>query len=134
MRSCSAITNVTIGGQIANEYTDNYQGEESEIVIVSLTRSNDNGDIGFMAAPQRLNVLLSRARDGLIIIGSASTFTNSRKGSAIWSPFFEQLREAGQLYDGLPIRCERHPKKVALVKEKEDFDTECPDGGCPEPW
>ena len=52
---------------------DNYQGEESEIFIASLTRSNDNGDIGFMAAPQRLNCLLSRARDGLIIIGNAGT-------------------------------------------------------------
>lgn len=113
---------------------DNYQGEESEIVIASLTRSNDKGDIGFMAAPQRLNVLLSRARDGLIIIGNASTFTSSRKGSKVWGPFIEQLSQAGQLYDGLPVKCERHPTKVALLKDKEDFDTECPDGGCSEPW
>ena len=40
---------------------DNYQGEESDIVIACLTRSNDKGDIGFMFAPQRVNVLLSRA-------------------------------------------------------------------------
>ncbi|KAI4103575.1 MAG: hypothetical protein L6R37_003720 [Teloschistes peruensis] len=111
---------------------DNYQGEESEIVIASLTRSNDSGDIGFMAAPQRLNVLLSRARDGLIIIGNANTFTSSRKGSKVWGPFVEQLSQAGQLYDGLPVKCERHPKKMALLKTKDDFDVECPDGGCPE--
>ncbi|OCL14801.1 putative AAA family ATPase [Glonium stellatum] len=112
---------------------DNYQGEESEIVIASLTRSNDNGDIGFMAAPQRLNVLLSRARNGLIIIGNADTFTRSRKGSKVWIPLLQQLTKAGQLYDGLAVKCERHPKKVALLKTKEDFDIECPDGGCSEP-
>ncbi|PQE16470.1 nfx1-type zinc finger-containing 1 protein [Rutstroemia sp. NJR-2017a BBW] len=36
--------------------SDNYQGEESDIVLVSMTRSNTRNDIGFMAAPQRLNV------------------------------------------------------------------------------
>ncbi|KAL9584330.1 MAG: hypothetical protein Q9212_002190 [Teloschistes hypoglaucus] len=113
---------------------DNYQGEESEIVIVSLTRSNDSGDIGFMAAPQRLNVLLSRARDGLIIIGNANTFTSSQKGSKVWGPFVEQLSQAEQLYDGLPVKCEQHPKKMALLKTKDDFDVACPDGGCSEAW
>lgn len=53
---------------------DNYQGEEKDIVIVSLTRSNDNGEIGFLAQPERLNVLLSRARNALIVIGNAKTF------------------------------------------------------------
>lgn len=56
---------------------DNYQGEESDIVIASLTRSNASNDIGFMMAPERLNVLLSRARNGLIMIGNSNTFTKS---------------------------------------------------------
>lgn len=38
-------------------------------MIASLTRSNNTNDIGFMCAPERLNVLLSRARNGLILIG-----------------------------------------------------------------
>ena len=62
---------------------DNYQGEESEIVIVTLTRSNVSRDIGFMAAPERLNVLLSRARNALLIIRDAETFLNTRKGKEI---------------------------------------------------
>ena len=120
--------------QVANALPDNYQGEESEIVIASLTRSNEKGDIGFMAAAQRLNVLLSRARNGLIIIGNASTFRASRKGKQTWAPLIEKLSQAKQLFDGLPIKCERHPNKKALLKRPEDFDLECPDGGCPEPW
>jgi hypothetical protein len=113
---------------------DNYQGEESDIVIVSLTRSNAEGDIGFMAAPQRLNVLLSRARDVLIMVGNAETFTASRKGKDAWIPFIANLNARGHLYDGLPVKCERHPKRTAMLKTKDDFDTECPEGGCPAPW
>lgn len=58
---------------VLTQAIDNHQGEESDIVIVSLTRSNWNRDIGFMAASQRLNTLLSPARDILIMVGNANT-------------------------------------------------------------
>ncbi|QIX01542.1 hypothetical protein AMS68_007059 [Peltaster fructicola] len=112
---------------------DNFQGEESDVVIVSLTRSNDHGDIGFMSEPQRLNVLLSRARNGLIIIGNSATFRRSKKGSAVWNPFFNQLSDAGLFFSGLPVKCERHPKKLMLLAKPEDFDAYCPNGGCEVP-
>lgn len=112
---------------------DNYQGEESDIVIACLTRSNDGGDIGFMSSPQRVNVLLSRARNGLIMIGNADTFMNSRKGKEVWIPLMVQLKRDGHVYDGFPVKCEQHPDKTALLTEKEHFDTVCPDGGCSEP-
>ncbi|KAE8349886.1 P-loop containing nucleoside triphosphate hydrolase protein [Aspergillus coremiiformis] len=112
---------------------DNFQGEESDIVIATLTRSNEDGDIGFMAAPQRLNVLLSRARDVLIMIGNAATFTRSKTGKAIWAPFIDQLSASHHLYDGLPVRCEQHPQRRAILRTAQDFDTECPDGGCQVP-
>lgn len=118
----------------ADAKTDNYQGEESDIVVASLTRSNDVGEIGFMAAPERLNVLLSRAREALIMIGNAKTFINNRKGKHTWTPLFDKLRLNHQLHDGLPVKCEQHPQKLALLRLKEDFDTECPDGGCAQPW
>jgi SpoVK/Ycf46/Vps4 family AAA+-type ATPase len=111
---------------------DNYQGEESDIVIACLTRSNDVGDIGFMSSPQRVNVLLSRARNGLIMIGNADTFMNSRKGKEVWVPLMDQLKRDGHVYDGFPVKCEQHPEKTALLTEKEHFDTVCPDGGCAE--
>ncbi|KAG9229292.1 putative AAA family ATPase [Amylocarpus encephaloides] len=112
---------------------DNYQGEESEIVIVSLTRSNEKGDIGFMFSPERLNVLLSRARDGLIMIGNAQTFLKSRNADQAWTPFLHFMKENGHLYDGLPVQCQQHPHKKVLLKTARDFDVECPDGGCSEP-
>ncbi len=123
-----------MGSTVTNIYADNYQGEESDIVIATLTRSNPVGDIGFMAAPQRLNVLISRARNALIMIGNANTFLNARKGKEIWESFFGQLKDNGHVYDGFPVKCERHPDKKALLKLKEDFEIECPDGGCSDPW
>ena len=117
-----------------NFNSDNYQGEESDIVIASLTRSNPSGDIGFMKAPERLNVLLSRARDCLILIGNPETFMKSPQGRDTWLPFFNILKEAGQLHDGFPVKCEQHPDRTALLREPLDFDKYCPDGGCAEPW
>jgi hypothetical protein len=114
--------------------TDNYQGEESDVVIASLTRSNKAGNLGFMSEPQRLNVMLSRARIALIMIGNAETFMKSRKGQETWVPFLNHLSQNHHLYDGLPVKCERHPQKKALLKNQEDFQTECPDGGCDKPW
>ncbi|KAK8224372.1 putative nonsense-mediated mRNA decay protein [Phyllosticta capitalensis] len=112
---------------------DNYQGEECDIVIVSLTRANTKGDIGFMKSPERLNVLLSRARDGLILIGNYETFLNSKKGKETWGPFLDLMSKKGHIYNGFPVKCEQHPDKKMLLKQKSDFAEHCPDGGCAEP-
>ena len=87
-----------------------------------------------MAAPQRLNVLLSRARIALIMIGHAETFKRCRKGKDAWGPFFNHLAEHKHLYDGLPVQCQQHPKRKAVLQNAADFETFCPDGGCAEPW
>jgi hypothetical protein len=85
-----------------------------------------------MFAPERLNVLLSRARDALILIGNSDTFTRSRKGGALWRTFFELIQP--HVYDGLPIRCEQHPSRHELVRSEAEFAQKCPDGGCDRPW
>ncbi|KAJ5117791.1 P-loop containing nucleoside triphosphate hydrolase protein [Penicillium atrosanguineum] len=119
--------------QIKISTIDNYQGEESEIVIASLTRSNRQGEIGFMAIPERVNVLLSRARDVLIMVGNSETFLSSRKGTKCWGPLLDQLKANGHIYDGLPIRCEQHPGITNIIETPTEFDKQCPDGGCSAP-
>ncbi|KAK7510107.1 hypothetical protein IWZ03DRAFT_396821 [Phyllosticta citriasiana] len=96
---------------------DNYQGEECDIVI----------------SPERLNVLLSRARDGLIIIGNSETFLSSKKGKDTWGPFLDFMSKKGHIYEGLPVKCEQHPDKEMILKQKTDLAEHCPDGGCEEP-
>ncbi|KAF5345153.1 hypothetical protein D9758_009721 [Tetrapyrgos nigripes] len=112
---------------------DNYQGEESDIVIISLTRSNTSNDIGFLASPERLNVLLSRARNALIMIGNSDTFTQARKGKELWEKLVELLKAGGHIYDGFPVKCEQHPDRVGVLSKAIQFESECPDGGCSEP-
>lgn len=87
-----------------------------------------------MKSPERLNVLLSRARDGLILIGNYETFLNSKKGKETWGPFLDLMSKKGHIYNGFPVKCEQHPDKKMLLKQKSDFAEHCPDGGCAEPW
>jgi flagellar biosynthesis GTPase FlhF len=119
---------------VTYRHQDNYQGEESHIIIISLVRSNAARDIGFMFSPERLNVLLSRARDACIIIGNADTFRGSRKGGELWKKFFNFITDRGHFYDGLPIFCERHPDRNAILKTPRDFEELSPDGGCQQAW
>ena len=114
--------------------TDNFQGDESDVAVISLTRSNAKRDIGFMSSPERLNVLLSRARKGLIMIGDAEHFSNARKGANLWQRLLKLLKDGKHIYDGFPVRCERHKDRTAILRQPGDFDSECPDGGCKEPW
>lgn len=101
---------------------------------MSLTRSNNTGDIGFLAARERLNVLLSRARNCIVMFGNIDTYMQSKRGKDTWVTFFESMKAKKHLYDGLPVRCERHQEKKYLLKEPAEFDICCPDGGCAEPW
>ena len=87
-----------------------------------------------MAAPERLNVLVSRARNCLIMIGDAKTFLKDKRAKNTWVPFLDILKEKKHLYDGLPMKCERHPDRTSLLTQPSDFEASCPDGGCTEFW
>lgn len=52
---------------------DGFQGQERDIIIISLVRSNDNGQIGFLSDLRRMNVAMTRARMKLIIFGDKAT-------------------------------------------------------------
>ena len=114
--------------------TDNFQGDESDIVIVSLTRSNTKNDIGFLFSPERVNVLLSRARNALVIIGNSETFMGSVKGGELWRKVLGIFKKGMHIYEGLPVRCQQHPAHKAILKLPDEFDEQCPDGGCNKPW
>ena len=64
---------------------DGFQGQERDIILISLVRDNDGGDIGFLRDLRRMNVAITRARMKLIILGSAATMTRH--------PFYNKLYE-----------------------------------------
>jgi regulator of nonsense transcripts 1 len=68
---------------------DSFQGRESDIVIFSAVRSNAEGDIGFLDDARRLNVMWTRARLALIIIGDRQTMN----GNALWKRALDSCTE-----------------------------------------
>jgi ATP-dependent RNA/DNA helicase IGHMBP2 len=52
---------------------DSFQGQEKDNIVVSLVRSNDDGDIGFLKDYRRMNVAITRAKEQLIVIGDSAT-------------------------------------------------------------
>lgn len=55
---------------------DGFQGREKEAIVISLVRSNDQGELGFLADVRRMNVALTRARRKLIVFGDSATLAN----------------------------------------------------------
>jgi ATP-dependent RNA/DNA helicase IGHMBP2 len=60
-------------GALEIDTVDGFQGREKEAVVISLVRSNREGEIGFLADTRRMNVALTRARRKLIVIGDSAT-------------------------------------------------------------
>lgn len=57
---------------------DGFQGQERDVVFISLVRANENGQIGFLNDLRRMNVAITRARMKLVILGEATTLTKHR--------------------------------------------------------
>jgi len=71
-------------GEVEVATIDSFQGREKEVIVLSCVRANDVGRLGFLADDKRINVALTRARRGLIVLGEASTLTR-KEGS--WCKF-----------------------------------------------
>lgn len=99
---------------------DNYQGEENDVVILSLVRSNTNKSAGFLTTPNRVNVALSRARHGLYILANLELLCHSN--NQLWVHVKRTLQKSGQMGDALTLMCDRHPNGEATrVSRAEDF-------------
>ena len=70
--------------QLSINTIDGFQGQERDVVMISLVRSNDDGRIGFLSDLRRMNVAITRARMKVMIVGDASTLQHHK--------FYAQLR------------------------------------------
>lgn len=64
---------------------DGFQGQERDIILISMVRSNENGQIGFLRDLRRMNVAITRARMKLIILGDASTLIKHPFYLKLWN-------------------------------------------------
>jgi superfamily I DNA and/or RNA helicase len=70
---------------------DSFQGQERDVVYISLTRSNDKGEIGFLSDIRRMNVAMTRARKKLVVIGDSATLAQH----LFYANFIEYAEKGG---------------------------------------
>ena len=123
--SLRAENDPSVGG-VRVTTVDNFQGEENDIILLSLVRSNKDEKVGFIKIVNRACVALSRARKGFYCIGNFGLLS---KHSDIWRKIVTDLKASSSIGNALPVVCQIHNNEIS-VKTAEDFDTKVPKGGC----
>ncbi|KAF1816725.1 hypothetical protein P152DRAFT_470711 [Eremomyces bilateralis CBS 781.70] len=114
---------------------DSYQGEENDIVLLSLVRSNDNGTIGFLKVDNRVCVAISRAKRGFYMFGNAELLAReSNTWGEICVMMYRHKTAQGAIPKSrvgfwLPITCKNHDRKMFLEDPDDWADLT---GGCRE--
>ena len=124
---------------------DNYQGEENDIILLSLVRSNKNNELGFLSTFNRVCVAFSRAKLGFYIIGNIDSIVDSEQKLiqklkkvnkinnldqklGIWKKIKEKAEDLKIIGNELILECQNHKNKT-IIKKLSDFEN-CPEGGC----
>ena len=109
--------------EVAVHTIDQFQGDENDIIIVSLVRSNKGGDIGFLNTINRYCVAVSRARCGVYFVGNDVTLC---KKSEHWRYLCKMMGEeaCAGIGPAIPLRCPRHPTCARPATKAEDINLE----------
>ena len=102
---------------------DNFQGEENDIILLTLVRSNSERRIGFLSESNRICVALSRARQGFYCIGNFKLLKSQCK---LWQEICDDLETKNSIGEALSLVCKKH-NNVTNVRTSSDFDMF---GGC----
>lgn len=84
---------------------DNFQGEDNKIILLSLVRSNTNNNIGYLAFKNRVCVALSRAKEGLFVVGNMNLLAANSK---TWREIQAELTTQGAIGDEMHLVCSTH--------------------------
>jgi hypothetical protein len=98
----------------------------AKVIVVSLVRSNDKRKCGFLKTLNRINVLLSRARHKMYIIGNSDT----SRPVPIWAKVLSILERSNNIGLRLALCCPRHKETPIEVLVPDDFARLAPKGGC----
>ena len=89
LKSCAELKSVR--RMITVNTIDGFQGQERDVIMISLVRANDDGNIGFLSELRRMNVAITRARMKLVIIGDADTLTRHK----FYKTLYEHVQQNG---------------------------------------
>ena len=115
--------------EIFNKYrvkvstVDSYQGEENDVVLLSLVRNNDLDNIGFLESINRACVAVSRARLGLYVFGNAKLLIFNEG----WATIIKYLQDKEAIRSFLPLYCPAHDTEIDA---REYSDLQELNGGC----
>ncbi|GAA6061540.1 hypothetical protein JCM10212_002747 [Sporobolomyces blumeae] len=134
----------SLKSQVELRTIDRFQGEEADIVILSLVRNSSSGlseeepsffnldraakaSIGFLKSPNRTNVAISRAKHGMYLFGDAGLLSSR---SRMWESVIDNLEEQGLVGPHLPACCDNHPDVDFAIDAPGKLPTVSPEGGC----
>ncbi|KAH9839366.1 P-loop containing nucleoside triphosphate hydrolase protein, partial [Rhodofomes roseus] len=138
----TAVERVKVTRRVRLRTVDNFQGEEAKIIILSLVRNSGGAEedgavyghssahranIGFLKSKNRTNVALSRAREGLYILGNAADL---KSRSEMWDDVISELEKRQCVGEAFPVRCHRHPERLEHISKSGQLPRISPDGGC----
>ncbi|CAK75643.1 unnamed protein product (macronuclear) [Paramecium tetraurelia] len=111
---------------------DNYQGEENDIVIISLVRNNSQKKLGFILNNNRINVALSRARIGLYIFGNFDFIKKAAKSDSLWQKIIDMAQAKNCLSKFITLKCLKHGtlRKVYQPNDWLKYQAGCCDKIC----
>ncbi|CAD8149388.1 unnamed protein product [Paramecium pentaurelia] len=120
--------------QVIVQTVDNYQGEENDIVIISLVRNNQNNQnqLGFLGDEKRINVALSRAKIGLYVFGNFDFIKAVSSNVSLWQKILVLAGTKQCLKDSITLKCLTH-STLRNVKQPNDwskFEAGCCDKIC----
>jgi len=110
-------TDIQISSMLKLATIDNFQGEESKVIILSTVRSNPEGRLGFLRTPNRINVGCSRARNGFYIVGNASLM----RGVEMWHQIVDVLAAKGKIGPAFSACCPRHTDRTYSIQSPEQW-------------
>merc|ERR1712190_618496 len=80
---------------VSVDTVDGYQGMEQGLVLFSATRNNESRALGFLADQRRMNVMLTRAKQGLVVLGNSDTLRHSDTIQSRWPSWLDWVEERG---------------------------------------
>ena len=103
-----------MGVRVRVATVDAYQGEENEVILLSLVRNNSKAQIGFLGVLNRVCVALSRARRGFYLFGNSGLLAGNDDK---WRQILRIMVHHGQVERFLPITCENHGERKEVTSE-----------------